>query len=288
MAPEHIHIISAGEKVHTAYPAAFRILPTITRTYVFADSIYYEMSSNPDIEKSRHAVRNAVGSVKEISASLSIPYTWELVFPPVYPSVRDRLTRIHREFPGARFTFDLSGGSKELCMALFAISFWLDGEVYSSFDEKLARPVPLPSRPVTGLLENPNYQTILALLLRTTRKDAPAGTHEWYSRQYIFKQLWSVYAPSRTKKPKPGDPPAPVVTYKKGRKPASNLTHGTFSTFMRILQEAGLVLERVDLETKREKAYQITDQGELAFRFFSDPATNSTVRMVLEKNPEKK
>jgi hypothetical protein len=236
----HVHIISAGEKIHTAYPATFRILPTITRTYVLADSAVYELSSNPEVEKSRIATRNAISAVKEISASLSIPFSRETVFPPVYLSVRNILTKIHREFPGASFTFDMSGGSGPLCLALFAFSPWLDGEVFSAFDEKIPRSVPLPQRPVRGLLENPNYQTILALLLRTSPKDADPQNHPWVSRDYLYKQLWSVYVPSRTKKAKPGDPPAPVIQYKQGRKPAAELTHGTLSTFMRTLKETGL------------------------------------------------
>ncbi len=113
---EHIHIISAGENIHIAYPAIFRTLPTITHTYVIADSEIYGTSPNAEIEKQRQVVRNAVNTVKEISASLSIPFSREIVFPPVYPSVRAVLTKIHREYPEARFTFDLSGGSKALCL----------------------------------------------------------------------------------------------------------------------------------------------------------------------------
>lgn len=141
---EHVHIISAGENIHAEYPAIFRSLPTIPRTFVLADNTVYELSSNPEVEKERLAVRDAVAAVKEISTSLSIPFSRELVFPPVYPSVRDTLTKIHRGFPGARYTFDLSGGSKPLCRVLFAFSSWLDGEVYSAFDEKTPRSVPLP------------------------------------------------------------------------------------------------------------------------------------------------
>jgi hypothetical protein len=280
---EHVHIISAGDKVHIAYPASFRTLPTITRTYVLADSIIYELSSNPEIEKERQVVRNAVTAVKEISASLTIPFSRETVFPPTYPSVRDTLTKIHREFPAARYTFDLSGGSKPLCMSLLSLAPWLGGEVYSAFDEKTPRNVPLPERSVRSMMENPNYPAILALLLRTTRKDGVTGVHEWWSRDSIYKQLWPYYVPSRTKKAKPGDPPKPVVQYKKGRKPAAELTHGTLSTFIRTLEEAGLVHERVSEETRREKFYRITQSGEIAFRFFADPATNTLVRTGLQK-----
>ena len=107
---EHIHIITAGEKIHTAYPATIRSLPTITRTYVLADSIIYEISRDPEVEKGRLAVRKAVSATKEISVSLSIPFSREMIFPPVYESVRDTLTKISRENPGTQFTFDLSGG----------------------------------------------------------------------------------------------------------------------------------------------------------------------------------
>ena len=280
---EHVHIISAGDMIHIAYPASFRTLPTITRTYVLADSTIFEQSSNSDIEKERLAVRNAVTVVKEISASLSIQFSRETIFPPAYPSVRTILTKIHREYPGARFTFDLSGGSKPLCMALLSFAPWLSGEVYSAFDEKTSRNVPLPERSVRSMMENPNYPTILAMLLRTNRKDAEVGIHEWTSRDYIYKQLMSVYVPSRTKKANPSDPPVPPIHNKRGRKPAAELTHGTLSTLMRTLEEAGLVLERVSEETKREKAYQITDSGEIAFRFFANPATNTLVRIILQK-----
>jgi hypothetical protein len=280
---EHVHIISAGENIHIAYPASFRTLPTITRTYILADSTVYEISSNPATEKERVAIRNAVTAVKEVSASLSIPFSRELIFPPSYASVRDMLTKIHRDFPSARYTFDISGGSKPLCTALLSFAPWLAAQVYSAFDEKTPRNVPLPERSVRSMMENPNYPAILALLLRTTRKDAIPGVHEWISRDYIYKQLWPYYVPSRTKKVKPGDSPKPVVQYKKGRKPAAELTHGTLSTLMRTLEEAGLVDEQVSEETKREKSYRITDSGEIAFRFFADPATNTLVRTVLQK-----
>ena len=185
----HVHIISAGVSIHTLYPAIFRMLPTISRTYVLADSDDYALSSNPEIEKQRLAVRHAVDAVKEISASLSIPFSRELVFAPVYLSVRTVLTKIHRENPGSRFTFDLSGGSKALCMALFAFAPWLGGEVYASFDEKAARRVPLPDNAVSTLLSNPNYQIILAILImrRDMKKEAARGAVPtvWVPRQYL-------------------------------------------------------------------------------------------------------
>jgi hypothetical protein len=285
---EHVHIISAGERIQVAYPALFRDLPTISRTIVFTDSTVHERSADPVTEKHRVAVRNAVAAVQEISASLSVPFSREMIFPPTYISVRSALATIRREYPDARFTFDLSGGSKELCLALLAFAPWLGGEVYASFDEKTARNVPLPDRSVSSLLSSPNHQTILAILLmqrdRKTGAAKGAVPTPWVSRQYLYKQLWSVYVPSRTKKEKPGDPKTPVVISKQGRKPAAELSHQTFSGFVGTLRDAGLVEEEYAPDSRKEKIYRITDAGEIAFRFFSDPATSSLVRSMLESS----
>jgi hypothetical protein len=280
---EHIHIISAGEQIHTAYPAIFRMLPTITRTCVIAENTVYELVQDPGTEKGRAAVRNAVSAVKELSAALSLPFSRELVFPPVYSSARAVLVRIHREVPCARFTFDLSGGSKPLCMALFALAPWVGGEVYAAFDEKTPRHIPLPDRPLRAMLANPNYQTLLALLLRPVKKDGGAGVPGWFSREYLFRQLWPFYAPSRAPSKKPDAVPTRVITYTHGRKPAAELTHGTFSDFMKALADAGLVYDEPAPGNTRQKRYRITENGEIAFRFFSDPATNTLVRTMLEK-----
>ncbi|MDD5142231.1 hypothetical protein [Methanoregula sp.] len=285
----HIHIISAGEKIQVAYPVLIRKLPTISRTIVFTDSIIHEGSADPATERHRLAVRNAVATVQEIAASLSIPISRELIFPPSYGSVRSALARIQRENPGAHFTFDLSGGSKELCMALFAFAPWLGAEVYLSFGEEPARPIPLPDRTVSSLLSSPNHQMILAILLNRKRMEmrpakgaAFASPEVWVSRQYLYGQLFSSYVPTRTKKAGSQDAPGPVIHGRKGRTPTAELSHATFSGFMGTLRDAGLVEEEFSVDSRKEKSYRITEAGETAFRFFSDPATGSLVRSMLE------
>lgn len=287
----HVHIISAGEKIAIAYPAIFRELPTISRTMVFTDSSVHDGSPDTVTERHRSAVRNAVSAVQEISASLSIPFSREMIFPPAYGSVRSALAKCRREYPDARFTFDLSGGSKELCLALFAFAPWLGGEVYASFDEKTARRVPLPDRTAISLLANTNHQTILAILLnrRDRKKEAdkaagPIVPMSWVPRQYLYRQLFSYYVPSRTRKEKPGDPSRRVVQDKMGRKPAAELSHATFSGFVRTLRNAGLIEEEYAPDSRKEKMYRITDAGETAFRFFSNPSTSSLVRSLLESS----
>jgi DNA-binding transcriptional ArsR family regulator len=161
-------------------------------------------------------------------------------------------------------------------MALLALAPWVDGGVRAAFDEKVQRPVPLPDLPARAMLENPNYQTILALLVKHGRNEKKTTAPVPVSRQYIYKQLWPLYVMARTRK----DPPA--ATYKKWRKAADELTQSTFSWFMTALEDAGLAEAARTDGNRKEKFYRITEKGEMAFRFGSDPATSTLVRTVLE------
>lgn len=276
----HVHIISAGEGIDKAYPALLRTLPGITRTCVVADSGTYTLSRDPLLEKQRLTTTTAVEAVKAVSASLAIPFSRELVFEPVYDSVCQVLTKIRREDPWARFTFDLSGGPKPLCMALLSLTPWMGGEVYTSFDGKVPRVLPLPDRDVRAMLANGNYQTILAVLIRhrDAGKGNPSGS--WMARQDLFQQVWPYYTRSRTRTPKPGDP---VIHYKGGRRPAHNLLQQTFSSFIAHLRTAGLIEEGQDVGNRKEKAYRITGPGETAFGFFADPTLNPMVKSILDR-----
>ncbi|MFA6362072.1 hypothetical protein [Methanoregula sp.] len=273
---EHVHIITAGDDIATTYTASFRDYPGITRTYVFSDNTLYFRHADPEIEKARFTVRNAISAAKNTSTSIGIPFSNEVISAPAYPAVRDALTRIHREHPGARYTFDLSGGSKPLCMALLALAPWVNGEIRSAFDERVPRSVPLPYLPARAMLANPNYQTILALLVKHGRNEKKTTAPVPVSRQYLYQQLWPLYVMARARK----DPPAAI--YKKGRKAADELTQPTFSGFMVALVDAGLTEEVSSGENRKEKYYRLTEMGGMAFRFGSDPATNTLVKTVLE------
>jgi len=279
---EHVHIISAGETIHLAYPAVFRTLPTISHTYVLAGDEVYTESMNPALAKERAATRNAVNSVKEISGSLAIPFERITLFPPIYPSVRNALAGIHRNHPGARYSFDLSGGPKDLCMALFTIAPWVGAEVYSAFDGKVPQRVPVPDVSVTGIMANPNYASILSVLIRRRRLAGPGKEDLLVPRSYLFDQVWSLYLRLRERKVVPAQPGAPVVQNKRGIKPANNLSQQTFSTFCASLRKAGFIEEGQEGENRKEKAYRITELGETAFRFYADPSLSSSVKQELE------
>jgi hypothetical protein len=275
----HVHIISAGEKIDKTYPALLRTLPGITRTCVVADGQTYGSSRDPVIENQRLTTRTAVEAVKAVSASLALPFSREMVFDPVYESARTILTKIRRENPRARFTFDLSEGPKPLCMALLGLASWMGGEVYTSFDGQIPRVLPMANQNLRAMLANGNYQTILAVLIKHRHLGNGSSSEPWVARQYLFRQVWPYYIRSRTRTPKPGDP---VIHYKGGRKPANNLSQATFSSFITHLRTAGLIEEGQDTGNRKEKAYRITGPGETAFRFFADPSLNTTVKSVLD------
>jgi hypothetical protein len=128
------------------------------------------------------------------------------------------------------------------------------------------------------MMENVNYQTILAVLLRNRPVPVPADV-PFIPRSYLFQQVWPYYIRQRARTPVPG---APVVQYKRGQKPANDLSQATFSWFMMTLAEAGLIEGVRDRKNRKETAYRITSDGEMAFRFFADPSVNSIVKMMLE------
>jgi hypothetical protein len=206
--------------------------------------------------------------VKEISCSLSIPFDRKTVFAPVYPSVRTILTAIHRRHPKARFTLDLSGGSKPLCMALLAYARWLGGDVYSAFDELAPRNIPLPERSVQSMMENPNYQTILAVLIRNRKTGEGASGVSWVSRQYLYQQVWPYYTRSRTRSPGPEDPGKPVVRYRRGRKPAPKPVAGNVLRVHGESPQCGLVEEGQDEKNRKEKAYRGNRNGRCSVPVF--------------------
>ena len=101
-------------------------------------------------------------------------------------------------------------------------------------------------------------------------------------RSYLFEQFWPLYLRLRARKAVPAQPGAPVVRYKRGHKPANNLSQATFSSFMVNLRKAGFVEEGQNEKNLKEKAYRITELGETAFRFYADPSLSSSAKQELE------
>ena len=244
---EHIHIIGAGEEIGAACAAAIRDLQDITRIFVFADSELYSNSSRDDERTKAHktAVRVAVNGTKALAASLKIPASLVYIDPPASGTVAAAVQKIKSGYPGARCTFDLSGGSKDLSLALFQVSLWLEGDAYYAYagprgagpSEKLA----VPKIPLRDIAANPNYLRILTVLSDPPGKAETAP--RILPRSYLFTQLEPFYVPVRTKgvKTNTSTTKTDATTGKRAVIPV--LSQGTFSSMMNTLASADLVQE---------------------------------------------
>ncbi len=174
--PEHIHIVSAGEHIREAYAAAIRDLRDITHTFVFADTraLYQSARDDEQTKAYKMAARDAVTSVKAHAASLKIPAHLVYIDPPALESVVQAVIRIVKEHPSAVYSFDLSAGSKDLSLALYAISLWLEGDAYYAFSDRKGNTalslLPVPKAAAMNIRTNQNYGRILALLYQVSGK----------------------------------------------------------------------------------------------------------------------
>ena len=268
---EHIHIISAGEQIEAACAAAIRDLQDITRIFVFADNELYSNSARDDerIKAHKTAVREAVNGVRALATSLDIPASLVYISPPATASVTAAVQKIRKDAPGARFTFDLSGGSTDLSLALFQVSLWLNGEAYYAFaGPRKAEPtakLAVPKIPLRDIAANANYLRILAVLAGTPGKND--GVPRILPRSYLFTQLEAFYVPVKKSgvKVNVSKTKTDAVTGKRAVIPV--LSQGTFSSLVNTLASADLVQEVPGpTRNRKEKYYRITASGTLALQ----------------------
>jgi hypothetical protein len=268
---EHIHIIGAGEQIEAACAAAIRDLQDFTRIYVFADNELYSNSSRDDerIKEHKTAVRVAVNGVKALATSLNIQASLVYIDLPASAKVAAAIQTIKSGYPGARYTFDLSGGSKDLALAIFQISLWLDGEAYYAFagpgraepSEKLA----VPKIPLRDIAANPNYMRILTVLGRTPGKNETVP--QVFPRSYLFTQLEAFYVPVKKSgvKMNVSKTKTDAVTGKRAAIPI--LSQGTFFNLLKVMLAADLIREVTGpTENRKEKYYRIAPGGVLALK----------------------
>jgi hypothetical protein len=269
---EHIHIIGAGEQIEAACAAAIRDLQDITRIYVFAENELYANSSRDDERTKAHktVVREAVNGVKALAASLKIPASLVYIDLPASVTVAAAVQTIRAGYPGARYTFDLSGGSKDLALALFSVSLWLRGDAYYAFEDRkgiTGQPerLAVPGIPLNEIAANKNYLRILTVLAGTPQKNNTAP--RILPRSYLFTQLEAFYVPvkktgvrvnvSKTK--------TDAVTGKRAVIPV--LSQGTFSNILKVMLAADLIREVPGpTENRKEKYYRIAPGGALALQ----------------------
>ena len=271
---EHIHIITAGGDISPSYTLTIRNHPDISHTFVFADlELYSNLAhEDPAAKAQKEAARNAVTMVKALAASLKMPASLVYVTPPADTSARDALLKIHKEHPEARFSFNLTAGSKDMGLALFTLSLWLGGEVYYSYDGRkgdgACAKLPAPKIAPGDVTANPNYLKILSTLAHTPGRPEEAPGLRVLPRSYLFNQLAGFYVPVRktgVKVAKNRTGKTDPITGK--RAVLHELGQGTFSNILRVMIVADLLEEMTGPEgNHKEKFYRITASGELALR----------------------
>ena len=165
---EHFLIISAGDSIHTTYPAVLEELRTVTHTIIFAEKEVYTNSARDDAGKRmwKCSIRNAVDEVNAISISRSISCALVTIDAATFDAIRDPVLGIFSDHPDARYSFDISAGPKRLSLGLFSMSLWVEGDCYYAFGNSPTRRVPVPTLPTKYLPANPHNLVILTILFR--------------------------------------------------------------------------------------------------------------------------
>lgn len=252
---EHIHIISAGESIHKTYPVSINQLENITRTYVIVeDDIFYDDDSDSErLKATKPKIREAINTVQQISKVMGIPCKIQKIDAVTFNAIRDVVLDIYAQYPIARFSFNISGGTKPLSIGLFVMSVWLDGEAFHTPGEKVAiQKLSIPKMHVKDISTNPNYVQILKLL-------NPYGD-EGLLRKLLQMEFSKRYVPVR----------------ERGEKKTKRVFNSAIlSKYLSSLEGWNLVQERYKSGNKKEKIYSITSDGILALRFIEIRETKS-------------
>jgi hypothetical protein len=251
---EHIHIISAGDSIHRTYPAVLKDLRTVTHTFIFAEKEIYTNSTRDDNKKRawKCAIREAIDEVNTISLSKKISCALVPIDGATFDAIRDPVLGIFSEHPEARYSFDISAGSKRLSMGLFSMSLWVEGESYYAFGNSPTRRVPVPSLPIRNLPANPHYLVILTILFRGQERGKEEKTLMPKVTLFNDTKVWQI----------------PVRDADEGTS-VQELSPLAFSRLIAALIRWNLIREESNPDNEQERLYSITPDGELALFVYS-------------------
>ena len=251
---EHIHIISAGDSIHKTYPAVLKDLHTVTHTVIFAEKEVYTNSARDDAQKRmwKCAIRDAIDAVNTSSLSRNISCALVCIDAATFDSIRDPVLGILSDHPDARYSFDISAGSKRLSLGLFSMSLWVEGDSYYAFGNSPTRRVPVPTLPTKNLPANPHYLVILTILFRGQEHGHEASTLVPKETLFNETKVWQI----------------PVRDTGEGTA-GQELSAVAFSRLIASLIRWNLILEETNPGNDQEKLYSITPDGELALFVYS-------------------
>jgi hypothetical protein len=251
---EHIHIISAGDRIHTTYPIVLKDLRTVTHTFIFAEKEIYVASSRDDNKKRlwKCAIRDAIDEVNAISLSRKIACALVRIDAATFDAIRDPVLGIFSDHPDARYSFDISAGSKRLTLGLFSMALWVGGDAWYAFGNSPARRVPVPGMPAKTLALHPRNLVILTILFRG--QEHGKGARSLVPGETLFNEAKAWQLPARDTDAGPG---------------GQEFSPAEFSRLVSALAGGNLIREEPDPDCGQEKLYSITPEGELALFIYA-------------------
>jgi hypothetical protein len=250
---EHIHIISAGESIHKTYPAVLTELPGITHTFIIAEKEAYTNSVRDDNRKRlwKCAIRDAIDEVYACSLSRHISCALVRIDAATFDAIRDPVLSIFSEHADARYSFDISAGSKRLSLGLFSMALWVGGDTWYAFGHSPIRRVPVPALPARSLPENPHLLVILTILFRGREHQE---TSTLVPEETLFNEIkaWQV----------------PVSDDGSGV-PGQELSRAAFLRMLNTLAGWNLIRKEIATGNVQEHLYRITPDGELALYVYA-------------------
>lgn len=240
---ERIHIMSAGANIHNTFPVAVNEISAATEVYVIVEKRVYEDSDYLEIQKARIRIRDSIDLLKTIATPFVKNGVHEIIIEEdTLEHIRDVVFRIYKNKPGAQYYFNVSGGTKALSIGLFMMSLWIEAIPYHIDMESRAKIIAIPKVHINDFLANPNRVVILEILSKQK-----SGS---IARKVLFRELSKRYVPVRD-------------TGKTKRE----LKDGVFNSLTKDLLKWELIGEKHKENSKKEKEYFITADGEFTLKF---------------------
>ncbi len=245
----HIHFISSGENIHNTFPTTLKHLNGITDVaIVVEESVFHDDPEDSDfLKETKPKIRDSVKGVCEICEKVRINCAVVRTPDTTLESVRDSILPLAANQRDAKFSFNLSGGTKMLTLSLHTLALWLDGDIYLTPRSGNFEHFSIPKMHINDVRNNPNYPTALFYLGNKNLNDSNTTEEgNWKLGKDFALYMTNHYVPKKSSDDKKMD-----------LKPK----RGTISKLFFRLEEWNLIEERANPKSKREKEYRITRDG---------------------------
>ncbi|WP_286878598.1 hypothetical protein [Methanoculleus sp. UBA413] len=246
MGRPHLLFMSAGERINQTFPICVKSLEEITHTFIVVEEgVYHDLPDDPEHLRSvKPQIRQAIEDVRAICKPLAISFAAIRTPDTTIHPIRDALLATTRQYPEARCSFNLSGGTKMLSLSLFIMALWLDARIYLTPANDCIEQVLIPRMHLDDVRRNPNYTTALSIL-------SHKGTGSWTPRQEFGRELEKQYRPSRFS----GDHGITRIP-----------NRGTITKILQQLIGWNLIEESFCRNSRKAKQYRLTLHGEFAWK----------------------